>query len=152
MRNNSLSQLTADLTADLTTNKISISEEEMKLVVNAHVQKEWTDNEPLDVKGSLKVGFFCAQLASDGNCDIGVVFLDAGIPTAAILAAASFAKAVRHLSLVEKDRYYKLLCVATTEETFYPDVVVGKDYTEFESTSVDSEIISNVYPRPKPDK
>jgi hypothetical protein len=97
----------------------------MGLVVNAHIQREWSDNEPFDISASLKVDLFCAQLANDscedegsceeeGSCGIGAVFLGAGISTTAMLAAASFAKAVRHLS-PNSDRYTTFLCVATTE-------------------------------------
>jgi hypothetical protein len=117
MRDRSLSILAADLTDD---NKL-IDDDAMGLVVNAHIEREWTDNEPFDFAASLKVGFFCAQLANDSCddddiCGIGAVFLDAGISTTAMLAAASFTKAVRHLS-PKRDRYPTFLCVATTDET-----------------------------------
>ena len=127
-----------------------LSDADMDLVVSSHIQNDWTDNEPFDFEASSKLGFFCAQLAHDRNCGIGAVFLDAGIPTTVILAAASFCEALRHLSSVEGP-HLPFACVATTEETLF-DFHDGEDGREFVYEVSDSRISSNVYTRPKPDK
>ena len=148
MRDRSLCQLKADLEIPIDEESMDLDVEAMELVVNTHVQNILANNEPVDSKASLTIGFFCAQLAIENRGDIGVVFFDAGIATTAILAAASFAKAVKYLCPSDNDDC-KMLCVATTEELFYPKV---KDsYVDFESAS-DTGIICNVYPRPKLDK
>jgi hypothetical protein len=126
---------------------------DMDLVLNHHLRQKWTDKEPFDFHTATFIGVICAQLACDKQMNrISIVFLDAGISIAALLAATSFTFAQKHLrsSNEEHEEPLSLLCCATTEEIYYPDVG-GKDFAEF-TAERQTEINNTVYPRFKADE
>jgi len=113
-------------------------------VVDALLALSWTDNEPFSKDVGITIGMFCAQIARDLKRDMSILFLDAGICTAALLTAVSFSSMYRYLQLSSNDDETRRICVcATTDPIYYPKTCNSGEYAEFAC----SDLTTYVYPR-----
>jgi len=112
-------------------------------VVDALLALSWTDNEPFSKAVGISIGMFCAQVAREKH-DMRILFLDAGICTAALLTAVSFNSMYRYLLSSSNDDEPRSICVcATTDPIYYPKTCNSDEYAEFTC----SDLSTFVYPR-----